>query len=138
MLDPTTGTSKWQNNLTNSTTAIKAGVSAVTTSPTQLAAAAADKWQAKLTSPDAKSKFVTSLGKVQLSDWQNATINVGIPRIAAGAQKGATKYSNFAGQFYPFLSNLQASISKMPSTTLEDNIARMTAQVRGAATFKMK
>lgn len=136
MLDPNAGQQKWQRNLANSTDSIKAGVGAVTVAPTESAAAAADKWQAKLTAPDAKTKFVNNLKSVSLSDWQQATINVGIPRISAGAAKGASKYGSFAQKFYPFLQNVQASIKKMPSTTLEDNIARMTAQVRAAAGFK--
>lgn len=136
MLDPNAGASKWQSNLTNSTAAIKAGVQAVTVSPTATAAAAADKWQAKLTSPDAKTKFVNSLKNVSLSDWQNSMINTGIGRIASGAQKGVTKYTAFAQKFYPFLANVQSTIKTMPSTTLEDNIARMTAQVRAVSQYK--
>lgn len=138
MLDPNAGQLKWQRNLQGSTESIKAGVMAVQQSPTAAAAAAADKWQAKLTSPDAKAKFIANTQAVSLQDWQTATVNVGIPRIAAGAAKGATKYGNFAAKFYPYLANVQQTIAKMPSTTLEDNIARMTAQVRAAAQFKNK
>lgn len=136
MLDPNVGTSKWQSNLTNSTTAIKNGVQAVTVAPTALAAKASDKWLAKVSSPDTQAKFVAGLNKVSLSDWQNAMVNTGIPRIASGAAKGAAKYTTFATKFYPFLANIQQTIKAMPSTTLEDNIARMTAQVRAASQFK--
>lgn len=136
MLDATAGQNKWQQNLTNSTASIKAGVQAVTTAPGQAAAKAADKWQAKLQDPATKAKFAANVGKVSLADWQNAVINTGIGRIASGAAKGASKYGAFAQKFYPFLQNVKGQIDSMPSTTLEDNIARMTAQVRAVAQFK--
>ena len=39
-------------------------------------------------------------------------------------------------QFLPFLDSVQAKVKAMPSTTLEDNIARMTTQVREVAKFQ--
>lgn len=138
MLDVTQGTSKWQSGLTNSTNAIKAGVQSVQTAPGQAAAAAADKWQLKLSDPATKAKFAANVGAVSLTDWQNSMINTGLGRIASGAQKGASKYSAFASQFYPYLANIQQTVNKMPSTTLQDNIARMVAQVTAASQFKNK
>lgn len=111
-----------------------AGAQALTVSPGSLAAAAADKWLAKVT--QAKDKFKARVGSVSLSDWQQAYINVGIPRVSQGAQAKQGKFLAFFDQFLPYLQTGLQTIDKMPSTTLEDGIARATAMIRYNAKFK--
>lgn len=132
--DPTTATAKWVTNLSNSTTAIQRGVANVTTSPGQAAAAAADKWLAKVTASQAKWK--ARVGSVQLGDWQNAMNQYGIPRIAQGAQAKQGKMLAFQQQWLPFLATQVQKIDAMPKTTLEDGVNRAVAMIRANATFK--
>lgn len=127
-------TAKWVSNLSSATERMKTGSERVTTAPGQLAAAAADKWIARVTA--AKQKFATNVAKVTLQEWQNAYQNIGIPRVAQGAQQKQAKVEAFMSEFLPYLQTGVAQIDKMPSVTLEDSIARATAMIRYNAKFK--
>lgn len=131
---PAQATSKWLSNISAASERMQAGAMAVQTAPGQLAAQAADKWLARVTA--AKNKFATNVGAVSLQSWQNSYVNVGIPRVAQGAQAKQAKFTNFMSQFLPYLSAGLATIDKMPSTTLEDGIARATAMIRYNAKFQ--
>lgn len=131
---PQDATTKWVQNLGAATNAITAGVNAVSTAPGAKAAAQSDKWLARITA--AKSKWQTNVGSVSLQSWQQSMINVGIPRVSQGAQAKQGKYAAFASQFFPYLNTGIAKVQAMPSTTLEDNIARATAMIRYNAGFK--
>jgi len=120
-------TAKWVNNLSAATDRMTTGAQAVTVAPGQSAAAAADKWLAKVTA--AKQKFATNVAAVSLQSWQNSYINIGIPRVAQGAQAKQAKVLNFMNSFLPYLSTGVAKIDAMPSNTLQDGIARATAMI---------
>lgn len=127
-------TAKWLSGLSNAQTRMQAGAMAVTQAPGQAAAAAADKWLAKVT--QSKAKFAARVGSVSLQDWQNSYVNVGIPRVQQGAQAKQGKVTAFMDQFLPYLNTGLQTIDKMPNTTLEDGIARATAMIRYNAKFK--
>src|SRR5438477_9371054 len=93
---------QWASRLGQSTQKIANGVANPRRPPTQSAAAAADKWQAKLADPAAKAKFVSGLGRVSTADWQTAMTQKGIPRIASGAQASVNKMAGFLSSFLPF------------------------------------
>lgn len=131
---PEQATTKWVQNISAAGTAITNGVNAVSKAPGQSAAAQADKWLLKL--QGAKDKFKTNVGAVSLQSWQQSMINVGIPRVASGAQAKQGKVTAFAQQFFPYLNTGIAKVQSMPSTTLEDNIARATTMIRHNAAFK--
>lgn len=132
--DPQTATAKWVTNLSASTTAIQRGVGNVTVAPGQAAAKAADKWLAKVT--QAKTKFATNVARVSLADWQNAMTSYGISRIASGAQAKQGKMQSFMTDFLTHLNRGASTIDAMPTTTLEDGVAKAVAQIRYNATFK--
>lgn len=132
--NPAAATAKWVQNLSAATERMTTGAQAVTKAPGQAAAAAADKWLARVTA--AKAKFATNVAAVSLQDWQNSYINIGIPRVAQGAQAKQAKVQNFMSQFLPYLQRGVATIDQMPSVTLEDGIARATAMIRYNAKFK--
>jgi hypothetical protein len=127
-------TAKWLQNLSNAAPRMQAGAMRVTVAPGQAAAAAADKWLAKVTA--AKAKFAQRVGSVSLQDWQNAYIQIGIPRVAQGAQAKQAKFTSFLDQFLPYLQAGLTTIDKMPSTTVEDGVARASAMIRYNAKFK--
>lgn len=127
-------TAKWLTNLSAASARMQSGAMSVQTAPGQAAAAAADKWLAKVTA--AKAKFASRVASVSLQDWQNAYINVGIPRVAQGAQAKQSKVTAFFDQFLPYLQAGLQTIDKMPSVTLEDGIARASAMIRYNAKFK--
>lgn len=126
-------TAKWLTGMQGASDRMKTGAMAVTTAPGQKAAAAKAKWLAKVTA--AADKYATNVGAVSLQSWQNSYVNIGIPRVAQGAQQKQQKVTNFMDQFLPYLQTGLQTIDKMPSTTLEDGIARATAMIRYNAKF---
>lgn len=132
--DPQTATSKWVSNLSSATGRMQQGAQRVSVAPGQLAAQAADKWLARVTA--AQAKFKANVAAVSLQSWQNSYINVGIPRVAQGAQAKQAKVQDFMASFLPHLATGLQQIDKMPSTTLEDGIARASAMIRWNAKFR--
>lgn len=130
----TDAAAKWLANLSAASGRMQTGAMGVTKAPGLAAAAAADKWLAKVTA--AKGKFAARVQSVSLQDWQNAYINVGIPRVAQGAQAKQNKVQAFFDEFLPYLQRGMATIDNMPSVTLEDGIARASAMIRYNAKFK--
>lgn len=126
-------TAKWLQNLSAASDRMQQGAMAVTTAPGLAAAAAADKWLTKVT--NAKAKFAANVSAVSLQSWQNSYVQVGIPRVAQGANAKQAKVTAFMNQWLPYLQTGLQTIDKMPSTTLEDGIARATAMIRYNAKF---
>lgn len=129
-------TQKWVTNISGASARMQAGAMAVQTAPGQAAAAAADKWLSKVT--QAKDKFARNVSAVSLQSWQNSYVNVGIPRVAQGAQAKQQKVTDFMDQFLPHLATGLQQIDKMPSTTLQDGIARAVAMINWNAKFQRK
>lgn len=132
-LDPTSGTAKWVNNLSNATSSITAGVNAVTQAPGAKAAAAVQTWLARI--QQSANKWAKNVGAITLPEWQQAMINVGIPRIAQGAQAKQGKYLAFAQKFYPYLAQGQAQVQAMPKITLQDGINRAVTMIKHNAAY---
>jgi hypothetical protein len=135
-LDPTAATAKWVANLSNATQAITNGVNGVTVAPGQAAAAKVQTWLARIQA--SAQKWQTNTAAVSLGEWQQAMINVGIPRIASGAQAKQQKYANFAAKFYPYLASGVATVKAMPKVTLQDGINRAIAMINYNAKFSNK
>lgn len=135
-LSPDQIADKWANNLTNAQATITAGVNAVTVSPTQKAAAAKDKYLAGVQAAVASGKYVRSLQRVDLATWQQAVLNKGLSRLAAGATAAKGKMSGFMSQWLPALAANVAKVKSMPSTTLQDRINRMVQMATLNANFK--
>lgn len=132
--DPQAATAKWLSNLSNATAAMTAGANRVTVSPGVAAAAAADKWLAKVTA--AQAKFKARVGAVTLQQWQQAYTTYGVQRVASGAQAKQGKMLAFQQDWQAFLSANMAKIDRMPTTTLQDGINKAVAQIQLNASFK--
>lgn len=124
---------KWLQNISAATDRMTQGVQAVQKAPGLAAAAAADKWLAKVTA--AKPKFAANVAAVTLQQWQNSMVNIGIPRVAQGAQAKQNKVGAFMNQFLPYLAQGLQTIDAMPSNTVEDGVARAAAMIRYNAKF---
>lgn len=132
--NPQAATAKWVQNLSAASDRMTQGAQAVTKAPGQAAAAAKQKWLQRVT--QAADKFATNVGRVTLEQWQAAYINIGVPRVAQGAQAKQGKMLAFQQQFLPYLQTGVQQIDQMPSVTLEDGIARATAMIRYNSKFK--
>lgn len=133
---PQAATAKWVANLSGAADRMKAGAMNVQVSPGVKAAQSADKWLARVTA--SKGKYIAGVQRFSLQDWQNAYTNVGIPRVAQGAQAKQGKMQDFLTEFLPYLSAGASQIDAMPTATLEQAIAKATAQMRYNASFVRK
>ena len=125
---------KWRDRLSASTQQITDGVNSVTTAPGVKAAAAKDLWANRVM--QAKDKWASRVASVPLAEWQTSMIQVGIPRISQGATAKIGKVQDFMAKFLPHVTQVAAQVNQMPKGSLEDGIARATAQIRGNAAFK--
>lgn len=133
-VSPEDGSNKWVNRLSGATADIQAGVQRVTEAPGKKAAAKRQKWQQAIA--NAGDKWQRNVASVSLQDWQNYMVNVGVPRVAQGAQAKQDKYTNFAQQFYPYLNQGISKVENMPDTSLEERIQRAVAMMRHNSNFK--
>jgi hypothetical protein len=125
---------KWRDRLSASTQQITDGVNSVTTAPGVRAAASKELWANRVM--QAKDKWASRVASVPLADWQQSMITVGIPRISQGAAAKVNKVQDFMQKFLPHVNQVAAQVNQMPKGSLEDGIARATAQIRGNAAFK--
>lgn len=133
--NPATVAAKWATNLSAATTSIQAGVQAVTTSPTSLAARQADAYLSGVQQAVSSGKWQQSLNNVSLQSWQASMITKGIPRIQSGATAGKPNVQNFMTQFLPFVSNAQQQLAATPRGNLQQNIQRMITWTNQMAQF---
>lgn len=120
-----------------STGEIQKNVQAVTTAPGVQAAKKADKMLTNITAAVTSGRWGRRVASVSLTDWQNAMITKGIPRISSGIDAAAPKVEAFFTAFFPHLEKIEAEVKAMPDLTLDDNINRMVHAVRRASEFKL-
>lgn len=124
----------WKNRLAASGDKITRGVQAVTTAPG--AAAARQKAQYVAAVQASSDKWATRVASVSTAEWQAATINKGVARIASGAAAAQPKFEQFMQQVLP---HIASTVSALPARgNLEQNIARSAAFSRGMANFKRR
>ena len=116
---------KWRDRLQNASEEMKAGVQSVTQAPGQLAAQKADVMKARLMDALNSGKWQRKVSAVSLADWQQAMLNVGIPRVATGAAEKVAKVEKFMTKFLPFVDNVKKQIAAMPNATDQDRKNRM-------------
>lgn len=126
---------KWATNLAQSTQAITQGVQQVTTAPTQLAAQNLQGYLAGTQQAVASGKMQQALNKVSLSDWQNAMIQKGVPRVATGAANAKPKFQAFMQSFLPYLQQGVQQLQNQPRGTLEQNIQRAVTMMQWNANY---
>lgn len=124
----------WAARVGQSTDKITRGIQGVTSAPGQAAArqkgayvqnvqASADKWAA-------------NTSRVSLSEWQQAAISKGVPRVAAGAQAAQPKMAQVMAQLLP---HIEASRQGLPPRgNLEQNIQRAADFARKMSTFRKR
>ncbi len=129
---------KWSRNLSNAIPSIKAGVQAVTESPTQKAASQVDRYVRGVQEAAQTGTWQEGLNSVTLEDWKMATAEKGTARIADGVAKAKTKMQRFFDQLLPHTDMVRQTISGMPKGTEQDSDARMLAASRLMRQFKFR
>lgn len=127
---------KWQRRTQGAIQDYRAGVEAVTDSPMAKAASNPEKYLEGVRKAVQDGKWQGGLNRVTLAEWKKLTLEKGAPRISAGVDGAVPKMQAFMADFLPFLENVRSQVDAMPDVTLEDSIARMTAQVRAVAGYR--
>ena len=135
-LDPQSVLKKWQDNTSNATESMKAGVNAVTVNPAQQAVASSDLWQKNVSSQEAKDKFQAGLSGVSLNDWKQAMLNKGATNMANGVRAAGAKMQKFLTAFLPIAQASADQIAAMPKGTEADSINRMVQNMRNMKSFR--
>lgn len=117
---------------------MRRGIERVSSSPTAAAANKKDKMRSNINASIDSGKWEKGLRRVTLEEWKGKMINKGLGRVATGIDEAAPKVRAFASDLLPYIDNLKGTVDKMPDTTLEDSVNRMTTFVRGMAKFQRK
>lgn len=136
MPTPQQAARKWNSRLKAATNEIREGVEGTDINPMERAAAQSEKWVNRVAA--AQQKYIAGLGRVSLEDWKRATIDKGIPRIAAGADQAVGEVEAFQTELMAFQATIDRELAGMPDVTLEDSIARATHQMRRMSEFQRR
>lgn len=123
---------QWATRLGQSTQRITEGIQGVSQAPGAAAARQKAVWAQNVV--QSQDKWARRTAAVTLGDWQQATIEKGVPRIAQGATAAVPKMQQFMSQLLPFVDNAVGSLP--PRGDLSANINRMVAFTQKMATFK--
>lgn len=115
---------------------MRRGVEAVTVAPGAQAAAKQEKLIQNWNAAIQEGRWAKRVASVSLDEWKRKMIDKGSNRVAQGLDASAGKIEAFFAELIPFQNDLASKIAKMPDLTLEDSIARATAQIRGMANFR--
>lgn len=135
MTDANSVAQKWKRNLQQATQTIKDGVTAVTKSPMEAAAAQKAAYVAGVQRAADSGKWEAGLRSVSTQSWKDAMINKGVPRISSGVEGAVTKVQSFFAQLLPYTAQVSATIRAMPKGTIEDSVARAAAAIRMMSNF---
>lgn len=129
---------KWKQHLDAAGDQIKLGVERVKVAPGVLAAAQEEKFRANILKAIDNHRWANEVKRVSLESWQNAMINVGLPRIRAGTEAAVPEVREFAAALFPHIEAGQSQLSNMPSVSLQDNIDRMVTFVTHMSKFSFR
>lgn len=129
---------KWARNLNAAGESIRAGVEAVTVSPTEKAARRVDAYAAGVQRAVADGTFVSGLRRVTLEAWKDSMLKKGAPRIGAGATAAVGKMEGFLAEFLPYVDSGKRALEATPRGDLQTNIQRMIAMVEHNARFRRR
>lgn len=125
---------KWRDRTSAATGDYVAGVRRVTRPPGEQAARQAQKYLDK--TRENVQKFQRNVAAVSLEDWQSAAEEKGAPRLATGVQAAAGKVEAFHAEVSPHIDRGLQHLASMPSTSLQDGIARASWWIQHMASFR--
>lgn len=118
---------KWTQNAQNAAQAYAQGIASVTQNPLAQAAAAADLWQQRVNTQQAKQKFQRKLNAFPFDQWKSIAAQFGQSRYSQGVADKSGKYAAAIGPVLAYERAGLAQIEGMPKTTLQDRIQRAVA-----------
>ena len=133
--DPQAAARRWAQRLGSARDKIKAGVEAVTESPMDKAADAADDYLAGKRRAVESGKYQAGLRRVSLAEWKRKFLSKGLDRIATGAADAEGEFAAFLTEMKPHLDSIQAGLATMPKGKGENNFNRMVFNYREMEKF---
>lgn len=134
-LTPEEAAAKWAARGSSSSADWARGIERTPEAPGAKAAAAADKWQAKLTQPSTKEKFKRRVGSVSKEDWAAAS-TAATGKFSAGIQAAEPKMVKHQRDVQPWIEAGKRKIAAMPNLTPQDAAQRAAAWVLHMADYK--
>jgi hypothetical protein len=113
-------------------------VERVTVAPGVAAAAAADKFKARILEAIESGRWGNEVKRVTLEQWKSAMLLKGVPRIRAGTEAAVPEVQEFATALYAHIEIGQRALTSMPSVTLADNVDRMVSFVTHMSKFTFR
>lgn len=131
---PDQAAADWAARLAASGDKITRGVQAVTTPPGQAAARQKSVYTQNVQAN--AEKWARNVAAVSTGEWQQATIEKGIPRVGEGARVAQPKVAAFLGQLLPHIDAGKAKLA--PRGTYEQNKARASTWMDHMHSFKRR
>lgn len=127
---------KWKRRYSGAGEDFRRGVQKVTQAPGQAAAAAQDRMLSGVTDAVTSGRWGRKVAAVSTADWQKATLDKGVPRMASGAAAAETKMQRIATTLLPAVDAAAAKARSMPKGTIEDSIARAGSFMRDMRNYR--
>lgn len=118
---------KWSENLIRNKASIRAGIEAVTVSPTSKAAAAVDKYADGCARAVSEGRFVSGCQKVSLQDWKDRAINKGLANLDVGVRQAEAKVAAFQQKAEPYYKRAKEAAAAIQGTGRGAAMAKMEA-----------
>lgn len=128
----------WAKQMAANVGKMKAGVMAVTESPMEKAAAAADRYADGVRRAVEEGRYQEGLRSVSLGDWQRLTAEKGSQRIAQGVKEAMPKMQAFLAQLLPYAAQVSKEVQGMAKGSLQDSAARMLKNMELMSQFRFR
>lgn len=137
MISPTDYARKWATRTAGASEDVKRGVMGVTEAPGQAAVRAKDALRANFLRALDDGTWERNTAAVSVDSWRQSMLGKGINHMQDGVNGAQSKVAAFAQSFLPFLANVVANVKQStPRGSLEQNIQRSVAVMRGLAQYK--
>lgn len=137
-LSPAEYAEKWGRRMKGATEDIRRGISKVTEAPGVAAARAVDRMRTNLNAAIDDGTWGAQVGAVTLSEWQKATGDKGVARVAAGVDQAMPSQTKMAERLLDAVDQSVAAVERLPKGTLEDSVARASTFIREMHARKLR
>lgn len=127
---------KWKKNTAAAGEAMKAGIQAVTESPTAKAADAADKYARNVQESVDSGRYQAACRAVSTGEWKEAASGKGVVNMQNGVRNLSARAMRNQADQLAYAQQVADQIASMPRETREDMRARMLRAMELMEEFK--
>lgn len=136
--NPADVVARWQKGSVAAVPKFKEKIKALQVNPAQKAIASKDKYVAGIMQSLEDGTWEAGLRGVDFQAWKDKTAEAGGTRISTGVATAGNKMLKFYEQFLPYAESVSRQVQSMPSSTFEDNVARMVANATLMKQFRKR